>query len=198
MAGTLDIRLFAPDPATIEEVRRAVAREPLSYEDVGATRWTMPEGWPTEDASILLGKGLDVFERGAVAVREWRMFDLSWIRMPRRKIPVEGDTVAFASRQLGGWTINSCRVVYVLDERTGPAWRSGFAYGTLAVHAVAGEEQFLVTWDRDTDEVRFGIRKFSRLLHPLVRLAGPVARSLQRRFTRDALAAVLDAVRAAG
>lgn len=189
----IDVRLFAPDPAAIEAVRRAGSHAPLSYEDVGATRGELPEDWETDAGSVVLGHGRTVFDRGALAVREWRMFDLPWIRMPRRKVPVVGDTVAFASRQLGGWAIHSCRVVYLLDESTGPVWRSGFAYGTLATHAVTGEEQFLVTWDRDSDEVRFGIRKFSRLQHPLVRLFGPIARALQRRFTREALAALRDA-----
>jgi phosphatidylserine/phosphatidylglycerophosphate/cardiolipin synthase-like enzyme len=51
--------------------------------------------------------------------------------------------------------VNLCRVVYVIDEPDGPIARFGFAYGTLPGHAVAGEELFLATWDRATDEVRF-------------------------------------------
>ena len=121
------------------------------------------------------------------------MFDLGWVFMPPQPPPSVGLTVGFASTQFGVWTINTCRVVYVVDE-DGPIARAGFAYGTLAPHAVAGEERFVAEWDRSTDVVRFGISKFSRPAGPIVALAGPFATSVQRRFTADALARIQRAV----
>ena len=74
------------------------------------------------------------------------------------------------------------------------AERFGFAYGTVGNHVVKGEERFVV--DRAGDgSVRFSIAKFSRPAHPLVRLAGPVSRRLQRRFSVDALARMTRAAR---
>ena len=96
--------------------------------------------------------------------------------------------VAFASRQLGVWTLNMCRIVYVFDENEPDSARYGFAYGTLDNHAVAGEELFELTWDKITDRVSFRIAKFSRPAHPLVWLAGPLATRIQERFTENALA----------
>ena len=52
-----------------------------------------------------------------------------------------------------------------------------------------GEEAFLIEV-RDSGEVLFHIRAFSRPRHPLVRLGGPVARRLQRQTTRRYLDAL--------
>ena len=82
--------------------------------------------------------------------------------------------------------MNVSRIVYVIDEET----RFGFAYGTLPHHVEAGEERFLVGWDREDDTVWYDILAFSRPANLLVRLGNPVARRLQRRFARDSLQAM--------
>ena len=63
----------------------------------------------------------------------------------------------------------------------GGRWRQAMA------HAVRGEERFMVEWDRDSDVVTFGIRKFSRPVGAFLAMAGPVVRWVQHRFTEDAL-----------
>jgi uncharacterized protein (UPF0548 family) len=170
--------------------------EPWSYEAVGATASEPPEGWAVDEEQAEVGQGAQAFARAREAIRGWRMFDLPWLLLPSRPEPAPGVEIAFASRQLGFWSVNRCRVVYVIDEDGPDEARFGFAYGTLAAHAVAGEERFLATWDKRTDVVRFGIFKFSRLRHPLVRLVAPIARYLQRRFTTEAIGALARAVRA--
>jgi uncharacterized protein (UPF0548 family) len=123
------------------------------------------------------------------------MFQLPWVRLRMPDGPPEpGRIVAFASRQWGVWAVNVCRVVYVVDDDDGTVARYGFGYGTVRPHAVAGEERFIVTWDRRSDEVSFGIWKFSRPAHLLVRWAGPLGRMVQRRFDRHALRAMRQAV----
>lgn len=179
------LELGAPSPA-----------RPWSYEHVGATASSPPDGWTVDEDEAEVGRGAAVFLRAREAIRGWHMFDLPWLHLLSRPEPAPGAEVAFASRQLGLWSLNRCRVVYVIDEDGPEAARFGFAYGTLAEHAVAGEERFLATWDKQTDVVRFGIYKFSRLRHPLVRLVAPLARHLQRRFTTEAIDALARAVRA--
>ena len=167
-----------------------------SYDHVGATAGAAPPGWAVDEEDVEVGRGAAVYRRAREAVRGWRMFDLPWLHLLTRPEPAAGVEVAFASYQLGLWSLNRCRVVYVIDEDGPDVARYGFAYGTLAEHAVAGEERFLLTWDKRTDAVRFGIYKFSRLRHPLVRLVAPVARYVQRRFTTEAIAALGAAARA--
>lgn len=165
-----------------------------SYADVGATRTGPPAGWTVDRDVGVVGHGEADFRRGAERVRQLEMFDLPWIALLTPGPVSAGRPVTFASRQLGVWTLNACRVVYVVDEQDAAGARFGFAYGTLATHAVAGEERFLIEWDRATDEVRFEVFKFSRLRHPLVRAVAPVARAVQRRFSADAIARVRRAI----
>lgn len=81
-----------------------------------------------------------------------------------------------------------CRVVYVVDE----PHRRGFAYGTLRGHPESGEEAFLVEL-RDDGTVWFVLRAFFRPSNSFYRLASPVLRSTQRRFTKRYLRALLPA-----
>lgn len=187
MLGLPVLSLRVPDTDLIERIRLASESEPLSYEAVGATeRGPLPEGWIHDDDDIVLGRGPEVFARARAAVFGWHMFDPPWLCMPVREPPMAGLTVAFASRQLGLWAVHTCRVVYVLDTPD----TAGFAYGTLRNHAVAGEERFCVRWDRESDQVSFGILKFSLLVSTGVRLVGGTARRLQQQFSTDACEAI--------
>ena len=103
-----------------------------------------------------------------------------------------GTNVAVSVRHLGFYSLNACRIVYIVDE-PGPMRRFGFAYGTLAEHAESGEERFTVEWD-DQDNVGYDIFAFSRPRHPLARLGYPLSRSLQKKFARASKAAMLQAV----
>ena len=93
----------------------------------------------------------------------------------------------------GFWSLNACRVVYLLDEEGDGMRRSGFAYGTLPAHGEIGEERFSVEWLAD-DSVWYDLYAFSRPGHVLARLGYPIARRLQRRFVSESKQAMLDAV----
>lgn len=161
--------------------------DPFSYPDVGATRTQPPSGWAADRLVDDVGVGREAFERAKMAISTYKMFHQPWIDLIHADPLAEGAEVVFASRQLGVWTLNACRVVYVVDEEDDVRAQFGFAYGTLANHAVAGEERFLATWDKQSDIVDFEVFKFSLPRHPLVRLMAPVARSIQRRFSEDAV-----------
>ena len=78
------------------------------------------------------------------------------------RAPIAPDTaVAVLVRHFGFWSLNFCRIVYVIYE-DGPVSRYGFAYCTLQEHFESGEEQFVVEWDRSSDVVHYEISSFSR------------------------------------
>jgi len=190
------LRLLRPDPAAVASLAAASRGLPFSYEAVGGTRKGGVPGFRVDRHAEVIGVGQADFERAVAAIERWAMFDLPWVELLDPSAPIEpGQVVAFASHQLGVWMVNICRVVYVVDEKQEDMHRFGFAYGTLPGHAVAGEELFLATWDRSTDEVRFAVEKFSRARHPLVRLAGPVGRAVQDRFSVQAIARMARAIR---
>jgi len=97
-------------------------------------------------------------------------------------------------RHFGFYSLNACRIVYVVDEE-GPIERFGFAYGTLGEHAESGEERFTVEWNRDDDMVWYDILAFSRPRQMLARLGYPLSRSLQKKFAKGSKLAMLQSVR---
>ena len=102
-----------------------------------------------------------------------------------------GTTVAILVHAFGLWSLNACRIVYVMDDHEDAGVRRfGFAYGTLAEHAESGEERFSVEWNRTDGVVWYDILAFSRLNHWLARFGSPLSRRLQRRFARDSMLAM--------
>jgi uncharacterized protein (UPF0548 family) len=165
----------------------------FSYPDVGATRGTPPAGYTVDHNRVRLGSGRDAFERAVAALRAWRMFaiegvDLCW---PDAPIAV-GTTVAIVAGNAPLWSLNACRIVYVIDD-AGPPARYGFAYGTLPEHAVRGEERFLIECSA-ADDVHYDLLAMSQPSTPLLALARPLVRIAQRRFARGSIAAMRRAV----
>jgi uncharacterized protein (UPF0548 family) len=127
----------------------------------------------------------------------WAMFDVDWVEIHKADGLVSpGMDVAILARILAVWYLNACRIVYLINE-AGAVETYGFAYGTLPDHAEQGEERFTVVWDHADDSVHYEQFAFSRPNHLLTQLNYPLARTVQKRFARDALAAMTRAVAAA-
>ena len=169
-----------------DDTARFVASQrdlPFTYAEIGATNATPPAGYTVDHNRIQLGSGEAIYRSAVEALKNWRQFDLGWVVIAPRGVPVEvGATVAVKARAFGTWSLSATRVVYTIDE----ARRFGFAYGTLPDHVEKGEERFLIEWLPD-DTVWYDILAFSRPRHPLVRLSAPLARRLQKQFARDSL-----------
>lgn len=86
----------------------------------------------------------------------------------------------------GPFTVKApVRVVYVVDE----PGQVGFAYGTMTGHPASGEEAFVVE-RHDDDSVWLTIRAFSRPSTWYYRLAWPILRLQQAKFTSRYLRAL--------
>src|ERR1043165_2403267 len=173
-----------PSERDVAEFISSQRNLPFTYEEVGATNSTLPpSGYTVDHNRIQLGHGEATYHLAVEALRNWRQFDLGWVTVVPRGVAIEaGATVAVKARAFGTWSLNACRVVYVVNEPR----RFGFAYGTLPDHVERGEERFLIEWLPD-DSVWYDILAFSRPTHPLVRLSFPLARMLQKRFARNSL-----------
>ena len=102
---------------------------------------------------------------------------------PRNAPVAVGSVVGVLIRHLGFWSLNGCRVLYLVGGPEDPA-RFGFAYGTLPNHAESGEELFEVFIDPTTADVMYRIRATSWPQATLALLGHPIARALQARFRR--------------
>ncbi len=186
--------MFSLKAPTEDEVRRFISKQKdsgFSYPEVGASATTAPLGYNVDHNRIALGRGEVTWQRAVEAVRAWKMFSMRWVNLLWSRAPiVVGTDVAVSVLHFGFYSLNACRIVYVVDEE-GPTKRFGFAYGTLAEHAESGEERFTIEWDRNSDEVWYDILAFSRPRQIFAKLGYPLSRLLQKRFAEGSMAAML-------
>jgi uncharacterized protein (UPF0548 family) len=186
--------LIEPSESDIAAFISAQSDLPFTYAEVGATQGSVPSGYTVDHNRVQIGSGADAYRRGIEALQQWRQFELGWVSLAPRGVKIEeGAVVAVKAWACGLWSLNACRVVYVVDDATAgeekaqPITRFGFAYGTLPDHIERGEERFSIEWNRSDDSVWYDILAFSIPRHPLVKLGAPVARVMQKRFARDSL-----------
>jgi uncharacterized protein (UPF0548 family) len=189
--------LTHPSAARIARFLAAQEDAPFSYAEAGMTRGAPPPRYTVDHNRVRLGSGTAVFDRAAAALRGWRMLTLGWANVyPHDMEIAPGCAVAVVARHYGFWSLNACRIVYVVDEveEADGVRRFGFAYGTLPDHGAIGEERFMVEWRPADDSVWYDLYALSRPAHPLARLGYPLARALQRRFARASKRAMAAAV----
>jgi hypothetical protein len=95
---------------------------PFSYPEVGASREGAPPGYPVNQLRERLGVGPQTFARAVEALRRWRMYETGWTKLCWPDAPITGGTVVgVLGRHFGLWSLNACRIVYVIEEE-GPRW----------------------------------------------------------------------------
>lgn len=182
--------LRKPSSESIRQFLSDQRNRDFTYSAVGATSSIPPAGFVVDHTRIQLGKGQHVFDAAKAAIKRWEHFQLGWVEVSSRDIPIEkGQVVGVMARIFGLWCLNACRIVSVIDE-TGDISRYGFVYGTLPGHVESGEERFQVEWRQDDDTVWYDILAFSRPNHFLTRLGYPMVRRIQKKFARDSAAAM--------
>ena len=179
-----------PSAALVAEFIASQRELQFTYSPTGATRSDdAPSGFYLDHNRTKLGAGAETFQSAVAALRGWKQFDLGWVSIVPPETAIEvGSVVAVQAHTFGVWSLNACRIVYIIDE-TEPLKKFGFAYGTLPDHVECGEERFTVEQHAD-GSVFYDIFAFSRPRQLLVRMGVPIARALQRRFARDSLAAM--------
>ena len=187
--------MFLVRRPSISDVERFLSESqalPLSYERIGIAKQN-PSGFRVDEYNSIVGHGAAALERAKAALRAWKHFELGWLEVVPKNAPVApGTVVAVLVSHLGFWSLNGCRVVYLLGAENPREF--GFAYGTLSNHAEAGEEIFKVSLSEETGAVTYQIRAVSRPRALLARVGHPVARTLQARFRRDSARALAGAI----
>ena len=172
---------------------------PFSYPEVGASRDGAPPGYLVNQLRGWLGAGPETFARAVEALRVWKMYETGWTKLCWPDTPItEGTVVGVLGRHFGVWSLNACRIIYVIEEEEEASLlrRYGFAVGTLPAHVERGEERFTVEWDRADDSVSYEVFAFARPAHPLARAGPPFVRLVQRQFAAASLRAMAAAVNA--
>jgi uncharacterized protein (UPF0548 family) len=119
----------------------------FSYPDVGATRSSAPAGYRINHLRALLGQGADLRARAIGALLSWQLLAVAGLELFPKDPPMQPQTtVALLSRHFGLWSLDFCRVIYVLEaqgEDGGAIERTGFAYGTLPATPLEGRKSSL-------------------------------------------------------
>ena len=117
--------LRKPSVESIRSFLTAQSKLPFSYSAVGATATTPPAGYVVDHTRIKLGEGEPVFHAAKAALERWEHFRLGWVETWPQDVPIKpGEVVAILGRAGGLWWLNSCRIVYVVDE-SGPITQFG-------------------------------------------------------------------------
>jgi uncharacterized protein (UPF0548 family) len=156
----------------------------FSYSDVGASKDELPSGFRVDRQRTRLGDGEAAFDCARIALTEWKMYPSPFSELCFPDRPIVPGTIFAAMINVGPiWSLNPCRIVYVIDEETSAGVRRfGFAIGTLPDHAECGEERFLVEWHQGDDSVWYDLLAFSRPYHIFAKVLYPYVRWLQHRF----------------
>lgn len=119
--------LRQPSSKAIQKFISSQGELPFSYPEIGATAGELPQGYTVDRNRIKLGKGKETYERAIWALREWKQFDLGWVRMVPPDTPIEvGAVVAILTRHFGFWSLNACRQSLLnirLESRVPPVLR---------------------------------------------------------------------------
>ncbi len=187
--------LTQPDRKTVAKFIAEAQTSGLSYKEVGWTsKADSPSGFNIDHNRIRIGNGEADFDKAKAAIRDWKMFEIGWVKLIDDHTPIEiGQTVAILVSHFGFYSLNAARIVYVINE-TGRVQRFGFAYGTLTEHGEIGEERFSVEYDVETGEVWYDLYAFSRPAAFLTKVGYPLSRYLQKSFARDSKRAMYEAV----
>src|SRR5262249_35072679 len=136
------------------------------------------------------------YDRAVRAMRNWHHFAVQSIGLYPTcpSLEIGTNLIVYAQHFPLLWSVNTCRIVYLIDDRSQNLQRFGYGYGTLPYHAEKGEERFLIEWDLRTDDVSYKISAFSKANQWLVALLSPVAIRIQDSFRFASLQAMHSAV----
>jgi len=140
-----------------------------------------PRDWSVDRHCVCLGEGETVFAGARAGLLEWHIYNNGWTSVFPQTSPQAGATFIVTAQHFGFYSLNAVRDIYLLDEPD----RVCFAVAALPLYAERGEERFMV-WQDTAGKVWFELLAVSTPKNALVKLASPLARTVQRRFFNEA------------
>ncbi|HZT35622.1 MAG TPA: DUF1990 domain-containing protein [Nitrososphaera sp.] len=177
--------LSKPSGQLLEKIIQQESQSAPAYQEIALTRdgRTPSSGYRTHEIAVKLAEGEASFEVACDAMRAWKHFPSCGILLyPSTPVIEEGTNLIVCARHIFLWSINACRIIYIIDESTSDKRRFGYGYGTLPIHSERGEERFLLEWERQSNAVTYQILAFSAANHMLVSIFWPLAKVIQDRF----------------
>ncbi|KAF2306318.1 hypothetical protein GH714_016419 [Hevea brasiliensis] len=155
------------------------------------------DGFLLNHARVLVGSGLETFDKGKLALQTWRHFGLTWAFVDP-KTPIQtGVKFCVCLKQFLPWVMMPLQVVYVKESKKSKKAMASFSFGsgTLQGHLLAGEERFSIEMD-ENNQVWYEVLSFSKPAHFLSFVGYPYVQFRQKIFAQQSANAVLDHVNA--
>ncbi|XP_022979037.1 UPF0548 protein At2g17695 [Cucurbita maxima] len=149
------------------------------------------EGFLLNHARILVGSGVETYEKGKKALQNWRHFGLNWAFVDSSTPVHPGVKFCVCAKEFLPWVVMPLQIVYVNENRGTNMARTCFSFGsgTLQGHLLAGEERFSIEMDSNS-QVWYEILSFSKPAHILSFLSYPYIILRQKYFAYQSTNAV--------
>ncbi|KAK6258139.1 hypothetical protein SCA6_012613 [Theobroma cacao] len=171
------------------------------------------DGYLVNHARVLVGSGLQTYEKGKAALQNWRHFGLNWAFVDPKTPIQNGVKFCVCVKEFLPWVMMPLQVVYVKESKSAKTKKAvasfGFGSGTLQGHLLiarlmltwfgmsagnqAGEERFSIELD-ENDQVWYEILSFSKPAHFLSFIGYPYVYLRQKYFAHQSANAVLNHV----
>jgi uncharacterized protein (UPF0548 family) len=180
----LDIFIRPYSQNSLQKRLDRARRDDVNYPEVGASLLdSTPSGYYELRQQLHMGTGQECFDRAREGLVTWQAHKGQSTSLYPMDAPLrEGVTVLVLLGTTKIAVVAPCRVIRVIDQ----PGRFAFAYGTLPGHPEIGEESFEVRIT-DNEQVFVTIHAFSKAGLALVKAAGPLARNVQNRATKQYL-----------
>ncbi|EEF40655.1 conserved hypothetical protein [Ricinus communis] len=155
------------------------------------------DGFFVNHARVLLGSGLDTFDKGKSALQNWRHFGLNWAFVDPKTAIQSGVKFCVCYKEFLPWVMMPLQMIYVKESRNAKKGMASFCFGggTLQGHLLAGEERFSIEMD-ENNQVWYEILSFSKPDHFLSFIGYPYVKLRQKDFANQSANAVLEHVNA--
>lgn len=152
----------------------------------------LKEGFLLNHARVLIGSGLETYEKGKDALQNWRHFQMSWTFVEPATPVKTGVKFCVCVKEFFPWLMMPLQIAYVIENKSTGKVKASFSFGsgTLQGHLLAGEERFSVQLD-DNDQVWYEILSLSKPAHFLSSIGYPYVQFRQKHFAKESTDAVL-------
>ncbi|KAF4373814.1 hypothetical protein CsatB_004953 [Cannabis sativa] len=152
------------------------------------------DGFFLNHKRVLVGSGIDTYEKGKNALQSWRHFGLDWAFVDPKTRTQVGEKFCVCVKEFLPWVMMPLKVVYVDEKKKGKEKQSlssfSFGSGTLQGHLLAGEERFSIELD-EKNQVWYEILSFSKPADILSFVGLPYVRLRQNYFAQQSANALL-------
>ncbi|CAK7355614.1 unnamed protein product [Dovyalis caffra] len=155
------------------------------------------DGFLINHARVLVGSGLGTYEKGRLALENWRHFAFDWGFVDPKTSIQSGVKFCVCVKEFLPWVMMPLQVIYVNESRNSKKDVASFCFsgGTLQGHLLAGEERFSIEMD-EKNQVWYEILSFSKPAHFLSFIGYPYVQLRQKFFVHQSSKAVIKHVTA--